>query len=206
MLNIAEKALYYALAVFLNPPLLWYFPKTNLFIWLKQKSKMFNKLCFTRSRSRTRSNSEDGAICTNILLLKAIYYSIVTRSSILNVGIRMSFVCHSYVIHMFSYITRMWIQFNTILHLVRMSLVCARMWLVCHSYVIRMYSYITRMSLVSACHSYVFVYHPYVTSIHPYVTSMCSYVIRMSLVFGFTMNFFQILKHEKTIFIYINIF
>ena len=155
MLNIAKKALYYVLAVFLNLPLLWHFPKTNLFIRLKQKSKMFNKLCFTRSRSRTRANSEEGAICNNILQLKAIYYSIVTRSSILNVDrgprpdvIRMSFVCHSYVIHMCSYITRMWIQFNTILHLVRMSLVCARMWLVCHSYVIRMYSYITLMSLV----------------------------------------------------------
>ena len=99
-------------------------------------SKMFNKLYFTRSRSRTPANSEDGAICNNILQLKAIYYSIVTRSSILNVGrgprpavIRMSFVCtrispacHSYphVTSMYSYVTLM-------------SLVCTRMSLVCWS-------------------------------------------------------------------------
>ena len=99
-------------------------------------SKMFNKLYFTRNRSRTPANSEDGAICNNILQLKAIYYSIVTRSSILNVGrgprpavIRMSFVCtrispacHSYphVTSMYSYVTLM-------------SLVCTRMSLVCWS-------------------------------------------------------------------------
>ena len=133
MLNIAKKALYYVLAVFLNLPLLWHFPKTNLFIRLKQKSKMFNKLCFTRSRSRTRSNSEDGAICNNILQLKAIYYSIVTRSSILNVGR------------------------GPRPAVIRMSFVCTRISPACHSYphVTSMYSYVTLMSLVCTCMSLV---------------------------------------------------
>ena len=47
---------------------------------------MFKKSHFTRSRFRTPANSKDGAICNNSLRLKDIYYSIVTRSSILNVG------------------------------------------------------------------------------------------------------------------------
>ena len=47
---------------------------------------MFKKSCFIRSRSITHTNSEGGAICNNSLRLKTVYYSIVTRSSILNVG------------------------------------------------------------------------------------------------------------------------
>ena len=47
---------------------------------------MFKKLYFPRSRSRTAANSKNGAICDNSLQLKAAYYSIVTRSSILNAG------------------------------------------------------------------------------------------------------------------------
>ena len=47
---------------------------------------MFKKWYFTRSRSRTPPNSEDRTICNNGLWLKGVYYSIVTRSSTLNVG------------------------------------------------------------------------------------------------------------------------
>ena len=47
---------------------------------------MFKKLYFTRSRSRTPTNSENGAICNNGFRLKGVFYSIVTRNSILNVG------------------------------------------------------------------------------------------------------------------------
>ena len=47
---------------------------------------MFKKSYFTLSRSRTLANSEDGAICNNGLRLKGVYYSIVTRISILNVS------------------------------------------------------------------------------------------------------------------------
>ena len=79
----------------------------------------------------------------------------------------MPFVGHSYVIRMSSYMPRMSIQINIILHVIRMSLVCnsyvismslkfARMSSICHSYainVIRMYLYVTRMSHV--CHPYV---------------------------------------------------
>ena len=96
-------------------------------------SKMFNKLYFTRSRSRTPANSEDGAICNNILQLKAIYYSIVTRSSILNVGR------------------------GPRPAVIRMSFVCTRISPACHSYphVTSMYSYVTLMSLVCTCMSLV---------------------------------------------------
>ena len=54
---------------------------------------MFKKLYFTRSRCRTTANSEDGTICDNGLRLKGVYYSIVTRSSALNVarGLRLAF-------------------------------------------------------------------------------------------------------------------
>ena len=54
---------------------------------------MFKKLYFTLSRSSTLANSEDGAICNNGLRLKGVYYSIVTRISILNVsrGLRPAF-------------------------------------------------------------------------------------------------------------------
>ena len=47
---------------------------------------MCKKLYFTKDRSRTPTKSEDGAICNNSLQLKAVYYSIVTRHFILNVG------------------------------------------------------------------------------------------------------------------------
>ena len=47
---------------------------------------MFKKSYFTRTRSQIPANNEDGAICNNSLQLKAVYNSIVTRSSILNVG------------------------------------------------------------------------------------------------------------------------
>ena len=60
--------------------------KKYFFIRLKQKSLMFKKWYFTRSRSRTPAKSGDRTICNNGLRLKGAYYSIVTRSSTLNVG------------------------------------------------------------------------------------------------------------------------
>ena len=51
-----------------------------------QKSKIFKKSYFTRSRSRTPDISEDGAICNSGIRLKAVFYSIVTRSLTLKVG------------------------------------------------------------------------------------------------------------------------
>ena len=71
----------------------------------------------------------------------------------------MSFVCHSYVIHMYSYDTRM-------------SFVCDSYVLVCHPYATRIYSYVlvchpcvTRMSSVctrmsSVCTRLWFYYEP----------------------------------------------
>ena len=47
---------------------------------------MFKKSYFTRSRSRIPANSEDGTICNNGLGVKGVYYSIVSKSSTLNVG------------------------------------------------------------------------------------------------------------------------
>ena len=50
-----------------------------------QKSKMFKKSYFTLGRSKTLVNSEDGTACNNGLRLNGVYYSIVTKISILNV-------------------------------------------------------------------------------------------------------------------------
>ena len=165
--------------------------------------------------------------------------------------IRVSFLCHSYVIvyhpyatRIYSYVIRMslvWtcmssvsIRMSSICHsyVIRMSLVChpyvTRMSSVCHSYVICISLVCTRVSLVctrmsfvctrisSICHSYVLVCHLYVFVCHQcdsyiirmshlctrmssachsyvpvcnlYVTRMYSYIIRMSLVCGFTIN------------------
>ena len=74
----------------------------------------------------------------------------------------MAFVCHSYVIRMFSYVIRM------------------------YSYATRIYLYVIRMSLVYTCMSSVC--YLYVTRMYSYITSKYSYVICMSLVCGFTMN------------------
>ena len=123
----------------------------------------------------------------------------------------MLFVCHSYAIRMCSYITYMSIQFNIILHVIRMSFICHSYVLVCHPHVTRMSSYVIRMPHICArmsfiCHSYVLLCQPYVTLVysyvtrmslvcthvspvchsyllvcHPYVTFMYSYVILMSL-------------------------
>ena len=81
-----EKALYCELVVFLNRPMLWYFPKNNFLFRVKQKCKMFEKLHYSRSRSRIPANSRDGTICKNSLRLKAVYRRIATSCSILNVG------------------------------------------------------------------------------------------------------------------------
>ena len=75
----------------------------------------------------------------------------------------MSFLYHSYIIRirMSSYVTHMSIQFNIILHVIRMSLACARMSSVCHLHVIRISLVCSRMSSVR--HSHVLVFQPYVT-------------------------------------------
>ena len=78
----------------------------------------------------------------------------------------MSFVCHLYVIRIYSYVTRM--SFVCHPYVTRMSSVCHSYALPCHSYVIRMHSYVICMSLVCThmsfvCDSYVLVCHSYVT-------------------------------------------
>ena len=88
----------------------------------------------------------------------------------------MSFVCHSYVIHISP------VRHSYVPYVTRMYSYVIRMSLVCHLYVTRMYSYVTRVSLVCA---------RMLPVCHPYVTRMYSYVIRMSLVCGFTMNHIQ---------------
>ena len=126
----------------------------------------------------------------------------------------MSFVCHSYVKRMYSYVTHMSYRCYSnvfVCHLyftcmcsyiicmysyvIRMSLVCTRISSVCHSYalvchlyVTCMYSYVICMSLV--CTRMSSVCHSYVLVCHPYVTRMYSYVIHMSLVRGFTVNLY----------------
>ena len=61
-----------------------------------QKSKMFKKSYFTLVRSKTLVNSEDGTACNNGLRLNGVYYSIVTKISILNInrGLRPAFDCN----------------------------------------------------------------------------------------------------------------
>ena len=62
------------------------FRKTYFFKWMKQPSKTFKKLYLTESRFKTPRNSKHGTTCNNSLQLKVVNYSIVTRSSILDVG------------------------------------------------------------------------------------------------------------------------
>ena len=104
------------------------------------------------------------------------------------------FVRHSYVICMCLYITRMSMQFNIVLDVIRMLFAHARMWLVWQSYV-------TCMSYV--CHSYVLAFHPYAIRMSLVCTRMSqvcrlyilvrhSYVTRMSLVCSFTMNLLRL--------------
>ena len=57
----------------------------DYWVHTRQKFKMFKKSYCTRSRLRTPASSEDGAICSKSLKLKAVCYGIVTRSSFLNV-------------------------------------------------------------------------------------------------------------------------
>ena len=109
-----------------------------------------------------------------------------------------SFVCHSHRIRVCSYVTCMSVQFNIILHVIRMSLVYPCIFL-CHSYVVHMsfvyHSYVTRISL--ACVLMSPVSHSYVLVCHPYIICMYSYVIRLSLVCGFTMNSFLLERSYK---------
>ena len=116
---------------------------------------MFKNSCFTRIRSRVPANSKDGAICNNILQLKSVYYSIITRSTTLNVDRGAIPACYSYairiVIRMCSYV-------------IHMSLLCTRTSSHCHSYVLACHPYATCMySMSLVCQSYVLVCHTYVT-------------------------------------------
>ena len=85
-----------------------------------------------------------------------------------------SFVCHSHVVCMQSYVIGMSMQFNFVLH----AVLCYLYVLLCDSYGIRMslvyHTYVTRM------HSHV-IHMP--SECHPYVTRMYSHVIGMSLVY-----------------------
>ena len=78
----------------------------------------------------------------------------------------MSFLCHSYVTRMCSYVIHMSLVCHPDvtrkhLYVIRMSLVCRCISSVYHSYVICMSLVCTRMSFV--CHSYVYICHLYVT-------------------------------------------
>ena len=194
---------------------------------------MIKKSYFTRSISRTPANNKEKAICNNCLQLKAVHYSIATRSSILNVSsgcfwLQLYFVKYSNGkykswdnlvtkiirnhVKQCSYHEGYW-SFNLKASNAIYSLILFYMFFVCHSYVICMYSYVTRMP--SACHSYVLVYHPYVTRMYshgirrhsyvlvcrPYASRMYSYATCVSLVCCFTMNhicvkFMPILKRR----------
>ena len=112
-------------------------------------------------------------------------------------------ICHLYVLLCHLYVTHM------CLYVIHMSLVCTtHMSSACHLYVLICHPYV----LVCACmscvfHSYVLVCHPYVIHVylygmsplchsyvlvcHPYGTRIHFYVICMSLLWGFTMNFWR---------------
>ena len=77
-----------------------------------------------------------------------------------------SFVCHWYVNHMYSYVIRYVVVCH--LHVIRMSFVRHLYVIICHLYTIHMYLYVIRMSLVChlcatrmlfVCQSYLFVSH-----------------------------------------------
>ena len=85
-LNIAKKSSILYVAGVPQPTSAIVFPPKILFVPLKQRVKMFEKSNFTINRSRTPVNNEDVTISNNSLRLKAVYYGIVTKSSILNVG------------------------------------------------------------------------------------------------------------------------
>ena len=88
--------------------------------------------------------------------------------------IRMSFVCHLYVLLCHSYVIHTLLTFACMSsiyrqYVIRTSFVCARMSLVCHSYVPVCHISLVCTPMSSVCHSYVI-------------------RILMSLVCGFTMN------------------
>ena len=93
--------------------------------------------------------------------------------------IRMSLVCHSYLIVCHWYVTRMSI-------VNRMSFLCHLNVLLCYSSTIYVYLYVTRTSLV--CHSHVFVCHSFDTRMYSYAIRMSLVCTRTSLVCVFTMN------------------
>ena len=190
------------------------FRKNYFFTLLKQTSKMFKNSYFTRSRSRTHANSEDGAICNISLQLKAIYYSVVTRNSFLNVGRvgrgpRSPFDC--------KFLSQIFLANLKILQWkaqkleqpcnqnhsqTRKKMFLPQMILKTTIQNFKSYMQFNVIYVSSVCHSYVirmysfaihmpFLCHSNVLVCHSHVTRICSYAIRMSLVCGFTMNLIQ---------------
>ena len=106
-------------------------------------------------------------------------YNLKTSNAMRNLMLfYMSFVCHSYVICMYSYVTRMsFIRYSHLLvchlYIASMSSVHLSYVLVCHSYAIRMYPFV--------------IYHSYVLLCHPFVTRMSSaYLCHSSVVLPWT--------------------
>ena len=155
---------------------------------------MFKKLYFTRSRCRTTANSEDGTICDNGLRLKGVYYSIVTRSSALNVarGLRLAFDYND--ISQNSWLNReysngKYINWSNLVTKITRNHVeqCCyhKVYWKLRSRSFKRYIYVICISF--ECHSYVtrlsFVCHSYVTRM-PFVCVVWHlYVIRISLVY-----------------------
>ena len=108
------------------------------------------------------------------------------RARILSVGTR----CHPYFTHTYLYaicMSLIYIRMSSVCHsyVIRISLV--------YSYLIRISLACTSMSPVCTCMSSASirmspVRHSYILLCHPYVTRIYSYVILMSLVCDFTMN------------------
>ena len=104
----------------------------------------------------------------------------------------MSSVCHPYVLVCHPYVTRVYYSY-----VICMPLVCTHMSSICTC----MCLYVMRISLLCTCVSsvchHVYLYgmsplcHSYVLVCHPYGTRIHFYVICMSLLWGFTMNFWR---------------
>ena len=112
------------------------FCKNQLFIQLKQKSKIFKKSYFTRSRSRSPWKKQ-----------KWSYYSQQPKWYCNHVK-QCSYHRWYWKLQFKSF--KCYIQFNIILHVIHvicMSFAGTCLSLVCHSYVIHVYSYVICMSL-----------------------------------------------------------
>ena len=124
-----ENALYCVLAVLINPSLLWHFAKVNfLFSWSR------NLRCLKR-RTLLEADPAMELFVTIVYCWKQIaklkqcsyqkwYWKLRSKS----------FKCY--------------IQFNIILHVIRMSFLCYSYVLACHLYVTCIISFVIRMSLI----------------------------------------------------------